>query len=491
MTTDATTPHPQPRPGLLTFLGGVGTVTGSKFLVETDRARVMVDCGMFQGLAELRRLNRRPLPLDPADIDAVVLTHAHLDHCGYLPKLVRNGFRGPVLTTPDTARLAELILRDSAHLLREDADHANQHGWSKHRPAEPLYDEDDVENTLRMFDPVQLDTDVEITDGMTLRLHHAGHILGSAWAHLTLEDGHTLAASGDLGRPVHPLLRPPEPFTGADVLLMESTYGNRHHEETAAREWFAAAIERTLARGGTVVIPSFAVDRTEVVLHQLAELRRTGRLPAGAPVCVDSPMALAALQIYREAFARRSGQLRPEILAEGASALDPEPFSLIHSLQESLALEHSSVPSVLVSASGMATGGRVVHHLRRLLPDPRNTVIVVGFAAAGTPRPRPGGRHPRAEDVRHLRPRTGRDRQRARLLRPRRRRRDHRLAPRRAAAERHLPRARRARRIAGPARPHRPRTRLDGRRPALRRTRPGPLSDRGADGSAPEGGHPW
>jgi len=384
MTTDATAPHPQPRPGLLTFLGGVGTVTGSKFLVETDRARVMVDCGLFQGLAELRRLNRRPLPLDPPDIDAVVLTHAHLDHCGYLPKLVRDGFRGPVLTTPDTARLAELILRDSAHLLREDADHANEHGWSKHHPAEPLYDEDDVEKTLRMFDPVQLDTDVEITGGMVLRLHHGGHILGSAWAHLTLEDGHTLAASGDLGRPVHPLLRPPEPFTGADVLLMESTYGNRHHEETAAREWFATAISRTLARGGTVVIPSFAVDRTEVVLHQLAELRRTGRLPAGAPVYVDSPMALAALQVYREAFARRSGQLRPEILDEGASALDPEPFTLIHSLQESLALEHSSVPSVLVSASGMATGGRVVHHLRRLLPDPRNTVIIVGFAAQGT-----------------------------------------------------------------------------------------------------------
>ncbi|KIQ67189.1 beta-lactamase [Kitasatospora griseola] len=369
---------------MLTFLGGVGTVTGSKFLVETDRARVMVDCGLFQGLAELRRLNRRPLPLDPSDIDAVVLTHAHLDHCGYLPRLVRDGFRGPVLTTPDTARIAELILRDSAHLLREDADHANEHGWSKHRPAEPLYDEDDVEKTLPMFDPVQLDSDVEITGGMTLRLHHGGHILGSAWAHLTLEDGHTLAVSGDLGRPVHPLLRPPEPFTGADVLLMESTYGNRHHEETAAREWFAAAINRTLARGGTVVIPSFAVDRTEVVLHQLAELRRAGRLPADAPVHVDSPMALAALQIYREAFARRSGQLRPEVLDEGTSALDPEPFSLIRSLQESMALEHSSVPSVLVSASGMATGGRVVHHLRRLLPDPRNTVIVVGFAAVGT-----------------------------------------------------------------------------------------------------------
>ncbi|MFE0464570.1 MBL fold metallo-hydrolase RNA specificity domain-containing protein [Kitasatospora sp. NPDC058965] len=384
MTTDTGEPRPRPRPGLLTFLGGVGTVTGSKFLVETDHARLMIDCGLFQGLAELRRRNRRPLPLDPADVRAVVLTHAHLDHCGYLPRLVRDGFRGPVLTTPDTARIAELILRDSAHLLREEADHANEHGWSKHRPAEPLYDDADVERTLRMFDPVPLDTDVDVTADIVLRLHRAGHILGSAWAHLTLEDGRTLAASGDLGRLVHPLLLPPEPFTGADVLLMESTYGHRHHEETAAREWFAGALERTLARGGTLVIPSFAVDRTEVVLHQLAELRRAGRLPAHVPVYVDSPMALATLQIYREAFAAGSGQLRPEVLAEGAGALGPEPFELVHSLQDSLALDHASGPAVIVSASGMATGGRVVHHLRHLLPDPRNTVVVVGYAAAGT-----------------------------------------------------------------------------------------------------------
>ncbi|WP_425558657.1 MBL fold metallo-hydrolase RNA specificity domain-containing protein [Kitasatospora albolonga] len=368
----------------MTFLGGVGTVTGSKFLLETDRSRVMIDCGLYQGLADLRRRNRRPLPLDAADIDAVVLTHAHLDHCGYLPRLVKDGFRGPVLTTRDTARLAELVLRDSAHLQQEDADRANRGGWSKHRRAVPLYDEQDAERAIAMLDPVALDTDVEITGGTVLRLHHGGHILGSVWVHLTLEDGHTLAASGDLGRPVHPLLRPPEPFTGADVLLMESTYGNRQHEETAARERFATAIERTLARRGTVVIPSFAVDRTEVVLHQLAELRASGRLPAHIPVYVDSPMALAALEIYREAFTTRSPQLRPEALAAGERALSPEPFTLIRSLQESLALADSDAPSVLVSASGMATGGRVVHHLGRLLPDPRNTVIVVGYAAAGT-----------------------------------------------------------------------------------------------------------
>ncbi|KIQ67253.1 beta-lactamase [Kitasatospora griseola] len=373
-----------PRPGLLTFLGGVGTVTGSKFLVETDHARVMIDCGLFQGLAELRRRNRRSLPLDPGDVHCVVLTHAHLDHCGYLPRLVADGFRGPVFTTPYTARIAELILRDSAHLLQEDADHANRHGWSKHRPALPLYTEEDVERALALFDPVAHHAEIEIADRTVLRLHPAGHILGSSWVHLTLEDGHTLAASGDLGRPVHPLLNPPDPFTGADVLLMESTYGNRRHEETAARAQFANALDRTLARGGTVVIPSFAVDRTEVVLHQLAELRRAGRLPISAPVHVDSPMALATLRIYQDAFADRAPELRPEVLARGDAAISPEPFRPVRSLAQSRQLEQSHLPSILVSASGMATGGRVVHHLHRLLPDPRNTVVVVGYAAAGT-----------------------------------------------------------------------------------------------------------
>ncbi|MER5635528.1 MBL fold metallo-hydrolase [Kitasatospora sp. NPDC002227] len=373
-----------PRPGLLTFLGGVGTVTGSKYLVETDHARVMVDCGLFQGPAELRRRNRRPLPLDPHDVDAVVLTHAHLDHCGYLPRLVRDGFAGPVYCTPDTARIAELVLRDSAHLLREEAAHANLHGWSKHRPAEPLYDDHDVDQLLRLLRPIELGSPTEIAPGTVLRLHHAGHILGSSWAHLTLEDGATIAFSGDLGRPVHPLLTPPEPFHGADVLLVESTYGNRHHDDQASRVHFADAVNRTLARGGHVLIPSFAVDRTEVVLHELAELKRTGKIPASVPVFVDSPMALRTLRIYQDAIDRRSPCLRPEVTEDGSGALDPEPFTAARSSEESAGIQHSAVPSIIVSASGMATGGRVVHHLQRLLPDPRNTVLIVGFAAYGT-----------------------------------------------------------------------------------------------------------
>ncbi|MGW2717755.1 MBL fold metallo-hydrolase RNA specificity domain-containing protein [Streptomyces sp. NPDC001492] len=379
---DTTPGHP--RPALLTFLGGAGTVTGSKFLVESDHARVLVDCGLFQGLADLRRLNWRGLPCDAADIEAVVVTHAHLDHCGYLPRLLRHGFRGRIVTTEFTARLMEIVLRDSAKLQLEAAQHANEHGWSKHRPAQPLYDDAEVDRTLKLVDTVPVGTPAEIATGTTLTLHPAGHILGSAWARLTLEDGRTLAVSGDLGRPGHPLLRPAEPFSGADVLLMESTYGNRRHEEQAGRTHFADVLTRTLARGGTVVIPAFALDRTEVVLHELAELRRQGRLPAAVPVYVDSPMALAALDVYRDAVRAGAAELRPEVTAAGTAALSPEPFLTARSIQESVEIGRSGGPAVIVSASGMATGGRVMHHLRRLLPDPRNAVVVVGFAARGT-----------------------------------------------------------------------------------------------------------
>ncbi|MDX2545133.1 MBL fold metallo-hydrolase RNA specificity domain-containing protein [Streptomyces sp. WI04-05B] len=377
-------PPARPRPALLTFLGGVGTVTGSKFLVESDHARVLVDCGLFQGLADLRRRNWRRLPCDASDIHAVVVTHAHLDHCGYLPRLVRQGFRGRIVTTEYTARLMEIVLRDSAKLQTEAARHANDHGWSKHRPAQPLYDDSDVDRTMKLVDAVPTGTTTDLATGTTLTLHPAGHILGSAWARLTLEDGHTLAVSGDLGRPGHPLLRPPEPFSGADVLLMESTYGNRRHEEQAGRTHFADVLTRTLARGGSVVIPAFALDRTEVVLHELAELRREGRLPAAVPVYVDSPMALAALDVYRDAVLGRAPELRPEVTAAGTAALSPEPFLAVRSVQESVDISRAGGPAVIVSASGMATGGRVLHHLRRLLPDPRNAVVVVGFAARGT-----------------------------------------------------------------------------------------------------------
>ncbi|WP_329069901.1 MBL fold metallo-hydrolase [Streptomyces sp. NBC_01429] len=374
----------RPLPALMTFLGGVGTVTGSKFLVEGEHSRILVDCGLFQGLADLRRRNWRPLPCDARDIHAVIVTHAHLDHCGYLPRLVRNGFRGPILTSAYTARLAEIVLRDSARLQTEAAQHANEHGWSKHRPAQPLYDDRDVDRTVTFFDPVSMNTEVEIMSRTRLALHPAGHILGSAWARLTLDDGHTLAFSGDLGRPGHPLLKPAEPFSGADVLLMESTYGNRRHDDETGRTCFADIVGRTIRRGGIVVVPAFALDRTEVVLHELSVLRRKNILPAAVPVFVDSPMALAALEVYREAVRARAPELRDGISADGTDDLSPEPFLAARSVRESIAINEATGPAVIVSSAGMATGGRVVHHLRRLLPDPRNAVAIVGFAAEGT-----------------------------------------------------------------------------------------------------------
>ncbi|MCH0539673.1 MBL fold metallo-hydrolase [Streptomyces sp. MUM 203J] len=376
--------RPPSRPALLSFLGGVRTVTGSMFLVESDHDRILVDCGLFQGPAELRRRNWERPARDAADVRAVVLTHAHLDHCGYLPRLVRHGFRGPVLASEPTVRLAAIVLRDSARLQMEAAQHANAHGWSKHRPAKPLYDDRDVERTLSFFDPVPVGTETEVTGRTRLTLHHGGHILGSAWAVLTLEDGHTLAVSGDLGRPGHPLLLPPEPFRGADVLLMESTYGNRRHGPEGGEPAFASVLTRTFARGGTVVIPAFALDRTEVVLRRLAALREDGVLPRNVPVYVDSPMALAALDVYRDALRARSPELRPEILALGERALSPEPFLAARTVQESIDINSVEGPAVIVSSAGMATGGRVLHHLRRVLPDPRNAVVIVGFAAEGT-----------------------------------------------------------------------------------------------------------
>jgi metallo-beta-lactamase family protein len=370
----------------LTFLGGAGTVTGSKFLADTGQARVLLECGLFQGARELRRRNWEPFPLPAHEIDAVVLTHAHLDHCGYLPALVREGFSGRVYATGYTAELAEIVLRDSARLLAEEAEHANSHGWSKHHPALPLYTEDDVDRAVRLITPVEAGQQVGIAPHVTLTLHHAGHILGSAWAQLDLTNGRrscTIASSGDLGRPAHRLLRPPEPFTRADVLLIESTYGNREHHDDEARQAFATVITRTLGRGGSVIIPAFAVDRTEVILRTLRELRHAGQIPQ-APVLIDSPMALAALAVYQKAIAGGSDELRPEIIADGTEALDPGQTRELRTVAESMTANSPAYPSVIVSASGMATGGRVLHHLRHLLPDPRNTVLIVGFAAEGT-----------------------------------------------------------------------------------------------------------
>lgn len=371
--------RPVPGPAL-EFLGASGTVTGSRFLLEDRGVRLLVDAGLYQGLAELRRRNWEPFPVDPGSISAVVLTHAHLDHTGYLPRLVKEGFRGRVTCTKETAELTAIVLRDSAHLQQEDAAYANANGFSRHRPALPLYDEDDVEVALRLLEPVALDHPVLLPGGAEATLRPAGHILGSATATLEL-DGHRVLFSGDLGRGKHPLLEPPaDPPPGLDTIVIESTYGDRSHPPPDP-EVLADAVCRTVARGGSVLIPAFAVDRTELVLLELHRLMTVGRIPQ-LEVYVDSPMALAALAVYRRAIADRSPQVRTDV----GRALETlaRTVHAVHSVEESRRLNQPERPCIVVSASGMASGGRVVHHLAQQLPDRRNCIVLTGFQAEGT-----------------------------------------------------------------------------------------------------------
>lgn len=370
---------------VLTFLGATGTVTGSKFLLDAPGGRVLLDCGLYQGEKKLRLRNWSPLPVPADSIDAVVLSHAHIDHCGYLPALVTQGFRGPVYCSPGTASLAGIVLPDSGHLHEEEARYANERGYSKHSPALPLYTEDDARRTLGQLRPVEFGVSRRVVSGVDVTFRPAGHILGSSVVSFDLETRHgrrRLVASGDLGRTQHPLLVPPAPIDGADIVLVESTYGDRRHDDTGALGAFGAAISRTAKRGGVVVIPAFAVDRTEVLLLHLGQLREQGLIP-DLPVYVDSPMALRTLDVYRDAIADGSPDIRPEILADG------DPFDLtnvtaVREVEASMELDRLRAPAIIVSASGMATGGRVLHHLDRYLPDHRACVILVGFQAAQT-----------------------------------------------------------------------------------------------------------
>lgn len=375
---------PRPPEPLLEFLGATGTVTGSRFLLSTPDARVLLDCGLYQGEKKLRRRNWEPFPLDPASIDAVVLTHAHLDHTGYLPALVEQGFEGPVYVTRGTAELCRILLPDCGRIQEEDADYANRKGYSKHHPALPLYTEAQAERALEALRVVPFGEALEIAPGVHARFAPAGHILGSATVHLRVEGRaeRRLGVSGDLGRPQHPLLRPPQAMAPCDALLLESTYGDRRHAGEAELERLADLVRRTAARGGVLVIPAFAVDRTEIVLWALAGLRKQGRVPP-LPVYVDSPMALAALRVYRHALAAGWDEVREELRGL------PDPFGgdELHEVQDiesSKALQRRAGPFIVVSASGMATGGRVLHHLRARLPDARHSVALVGFQPRGT-----------------------------------------------------------------------------------------------------------
>lgn len=369
----------------LTFIGGAGTVTGSKTLVELSGKRVLVDCGLFQGSSEVRARNWSAFPINPADIDAVILTHAHLDHCGYLPALVRDGFAGPVYCTTATAALAAIVLRDSARLQEEDAAYARKQGYSRHPVPRALYDSGDAEAAIALFVTRPFHEEFELWTGAHAEFEPSGHILGSAVLRLSEHgtDPRTIVFSGDLGRPSHPLLVEPHAPADADAVVIESTYGDRVHDDvTAGMEELANAISRTIARHGTVVIPAFAVDRTEVLLKALRDLQDHQRIPI-VPIHVDSPMALATLQVYTDAISAGEQEFRSSVIAAGPELLELPNLHEAHTPDESRELDRGG-PQIIVSASGMAEGGRVVHHLKALLPDSRNTVVLVGFQAAGT-----------------------------------------------------------------------------------------------------------
>jgi len=374
--------HPS-RPHLV-FLGAAGTVTGSRFLIETEHARVLIDCGMFQGKKELRLQDWEPFPVDPRSIDAVVLTHAHIDHSGFLPGIASQGFQGKIFATAGTSELCGILLPDCGFLLEQEAAYANKVGFSKHKPARPLYTEQQAQATLRLFAPTTMSTNFAVAPGITARFESSGHILGAASVVLEL-DGKAprrLFFTGDVGRPHHPLLVPPKPIGDTDILITESTYGDRVHEDEQAQVTLESAINETIKRGGNIIIPAFAVDRTEVLLYHLKRLVESKRIP-NLPIFADSPLALKALGIYRRAIAQRDPEIRPEIYGL-ENPFDPGNLIEAKTVDESKAIRDHPYPCIIISASGMATGGRVLHHLAHGLPDPRNTVILVGFQAERT-----------------------------------------------------------------------------------------------------------
>ncbi|HEY9210135.1 MAG TPA: MBL fold metallo-hydrolase [Methylotenera sp.] len=360
----------------LKFLGATGTVTGSKYLLTSDKYRVLIDCGLFQGLKQLRLKNWAQLPIKPSEVHAVVLTHAHIDHTGYLPLFVKNGFSGKVYCTEATRDLCKILLPDSAHLQEEEAEYANRRGFSKHHPALPLYTTEDAFKALELLTPVPFNQDVNIGDDLTLRYYPNGHILGSAFARIHNKKTSVLF-SGDIGRSNNILMKPPVQVKQADYLLLESTYGNRLHERDDPMLKLASIINKTVKRKGVVVIPVFAVGRAQELLYYIHLLKASGAISDDIPVYLNSPMAVDATAI----FSKHRGEHR--LSKEECVALS-RTARMVNSVEESRALNQMKGPMIILSASGMASGGRVVHHLKAFAPKSNNTILFAGFQAAGT-----------------------------------------------------------------------------------------------------------
>ena len=359
----------------ISFLGATGTVTGSKYLVTSTSGRILVDCGLFQGYKQLRLRNWAPLPFDPRELDAVILTHAHIDHSGYLPLLVKNGFSGRVYCSHATRDLCAILLPDSGHLQEEDAAYANRRGFSKHKPARPLYTRRDAEDCLRQLAPVAFERDVKLDSGVVFRLSPAGHILGAAM--VTMRDGGVAVLfSGDLGRPHDLLMPPPAPIRQSDYLVIESTYGDRRHDPVDPRDLLAQVLNRTFRRGGVVVVPAFAVGRAQALMYFIHLLKSARTIP-DVPVFLNSPMAVDVTRVFRSH--RGEHRLTPAQCDGMCGAAH-----YVNSVEESKRLNDRHGPMIIISASGMATGGRVLHHLKAFAPDARNTILFTGFQAGGT-----------------------------------------------------------------------------------------------------------
>lgn len=359
----------------LTFLGATHTVTGSKYLLSVDSKKILIDCGLFQGYKDLRLRNWDKFPVDPRSIDAVILTHAHIDHSGYIPLLVKNGFKGKIYCTHGTLDLCSILLPDSGHIQEEDANRANRYGYTKHNPALPLYTKADALLALKQFLPLNFAEIYQLYEGVTFNFFPAGHIIGSSLVKI-MHQNTSLLFTGDLGRPHDPVMKPPATITNTDYLVIESTYGDRLHDKLNPLDQLADIIQKTVARGGSVIIPAFAVGRTQDILYYLYLLKKAKRIP-DVPVFLDSPMA----EDVSDLLVRYVNEHR--LTAEQCIDIC-KIATYIKTPDESKTIDHLSTPVIIISASGMAEGGRILHHLKIFLPEPRHTILFTGYQDPGT-----------------------------------------------------------------------------------------------------------